>query len=310
MAITTDLEEKIRRFIKQQGLTDGARLPSERRLAAEWGVSYSTLNRAVLRLLAAGVLRRRGYSLLVCDRAREAKVRRTVHIFCRHRRESEWAAQALQSVGYDARTFSERRLEFIRKELVQIRDHGGTAGILHTHSDQLDILIELHAGGLPVVTTLPCADLSHVSCGYRAIGERTVRHLHDLGHRELVFVREEFPDTYRHLRTREIQSGYRQACMELELARSRKRDNLACLPESESVAAVVKQIPKRVTGIIAETSRIALPLLDALRKSGRRVPADLSLCLCEESPENIGTQQFSFCRKQRLSRGGLSGLVD
>lgn len=59
----TDAIDLLRRWLKNANLRAGVRIPSERLLAAEIGVTHYAVNRAMTRLILEGVVEREGYKL-------------------------------------------------------------------------------------------------------------------------------------------------------------------------------------------------------------------------------------------------------
>lgn len=131
------------------------------------------------------------------------------------------------------------------------------------------LLHALARAPLPVValwTQQGPPSLSAVDVDHRAGTRQATAHLLELGHRELVFYGAGLASQVEHFRLRE--DGYRDAL------------RAAGLPVRGAVhggAALLDQVRRGVTGVVAETDLAAAAAFHALREAGLHVPQDVSL---------------------------------
>lgn len=74
-----DAERALRRWLAESGLKPGGRLPSERQLCRELGLTHYSVNRAMALLIAEGLVARKGYTLTY--RPESTGEPRSLHLF-------------------------------------------------------------------------------------------------------------------------------------------------------------------------------------------------------------------------------------
>lgn len=296
-------------LIRAKGLKRGEPLPSYRELAAELGVAYTSVK------LAMDVLVRQG--VVVRQRARGCYVNRELSL----------RGRSLQTVAI-IHTASQPHL-FTQPYLTQIlqgisgggvqlglqiytmREHGfvtaaqladrGVDGVILLGVESDAFLGEFAAWGLPGVVVDQYAagiPLDFVACDNAAGVRRAVRHVVELGHRNIRFVGIEphhvalvgyGKDAPLELRSSDHHER-REAAIRALAASPGVRWDDAILPPSESrpgddwrellhaLAARWRQEPDRPTAFLVDGDALASELILALMAQGIAVPADVSVC--------------------------------
>lgn len=314
--LVDEVETKLREWLESSAFTPGTRLPSERSLISRFGFRHYAINRAMGRLVAAGVVERDGYKLIFAGNASAAPAFNCHLIVSRN---------SVHIPGY-------RR---VAKKM-------GVGLVLHpwlTINESLHILDTLDAGEGEAVVFEPAHVLSHpiwektvarlarrgvpvVCTGQPVPGHFSVlpdntqalrlalSHLLELGHREIGFITAppDFPATA------EMHDAWGDLCRRHRLARSENRIHLQTAVRfkddaSETARKVAKDWGEATALIVsAMIDPCNLPLLeDRLARHGRRVPDDLSLLLvgnartATAASPTIGSVGFDMALLQELA---------
>ncbi|WP_112237890.1 LacI family DNA-binding transcriptional regulator [Kribbella monticola] len=162
------------------------------------------------------------------------------------------------------------------------------------HDERVPVLRELSMPsvliGFPADTDgLTCIDLDFV-----AAGEHCVDHLADLGHRSIALLGT--PSA-----VYERQTGFAQRTLAGFTAAADRRGVLGvetpCEHTFDAVLGTVEQLLRDhpdITGLVVQNEPIIGPLLDVLRRLGRRVPEDMSLmAICADDVAERQVPQLS-----------------
>ncbi len=267
----------------------GSKLPSERELAARFGVSYMTARRAVTELVEAELIERRpNQGSFVRENSQKRLAATTIHLICMvgdsstNKQFLRFGARAIEEMGWrpnilrvaaDHVIGAERALEsgdgalfFVSNGILR-----GPLGVALEKARGHAVLIgnRLDSGGVPSVL----ADDAHAI-------RLAVQHLHEAGHRAIGIVSND-PD---HPVDR-VQIAAWQACCNYDVAQVEKLVITIGTPAYESVMrhtydAVLRFLntpPAEATALICIGDVMAMAVLAACRDAGRPVPEKMSL---------------------------------
>ena len=262
------------------------RLPSERELAARWGLSQAAVNRAALRLLAAGRMRREGYRLFPVPTEDALPLGAKIVVLTpRDLRFPGLAAEAAKlGVNLEERFFLGR--DELRQNL-QNAGEGGVKGLIMSTGDsgwewdsEHNELERKHVAC--VVCDETQADVSLVAADWRQAARSLVAHLATHGHTEMVML----GSMKRVHRTAVVREGYEEGCLRLRLGDSAERcvEASAHTPDAVEMALVrIRRQWPQVTAIVLHAPDILAHLLAAARQQSLQVPDDISIVCVDDS---------------------------
>ncbi|KQV12405.1 MULTISPECIES: substrate-binding domain-containing protein [unclassified Kitasatospora] len=286
------LAADLRRNITDGTWPVGSKLPTDESLAAESGMSISTVRRAYDELVGAGLVeRRQGAGTFVTTRVPPSPQRQivvgvvvptTTLYFPRVVRGIEatlGAARArtvLACSDYDLHTENAAIEELIT---------GGVSGLLlvpslHELADPIARGEELRRLPVPVVLVErrlaaagPADTMEYVCTNHEAGAYEAVRHLHDLGHSRIgLLLRTDGPTAGA------IVSGYEWARTAFGLpAVPRQEDRLAAWTSERADEALRAVRAAKATAVLCFGELEALTFLGATARAGLSVPGDLAL---------------------------------
>lgn len=275
-------------LLSQVGSAPQRKLPSERHLAAAWKVSQSAVNRASLRLIAAGRLRREGYALYPAHKEHAviqgARVVVLTHRSCRYTGMVEEAAK--RGVRAEEWFFVGRDSlrQQLRKAIAAKVD-----GIVFRLSDggwEWDAeAAEMEASGIAYVVgdEVPAG---HAMAGedWRGAGALLVSHLAESGHSELAFL----GSLRRAHRSVAVRHAYEERCLRLGLNTSARRVIELPTHTREAVDAACEELRRdhpEVTALLVYDMDHVGWVLQAFKRSGIKVPDDISLVAVGDKAE-------------------------
>ncbi|GMV79596.1 MAG: hypothetical protein AMXMBFR7_07800 [Planctomycetota bacterium] len=301
------LEQALREAIASRRLSPGSRLPEERELAKDLGLSRGTVRRALAPLEVAGlIVRRKGRGTYIADQTQAPPV--PLEVFLRGSQEAKiqtsWIGAIVQGMFEAARR--------LNAELV-LREAGPDAGKNTAAGASLFVAPEdraavrrLAASGRAVI----CVDLSVDGPGIDSVvfdntlGAREgVRRLIEMGHRRIAFIGALFrrgDGFVESLNAHERLAGYRLALQEAGIA----EEFVWWMPaDAKDVRArfvpAMRAIPeeRRPTAIFGTDESDALGAWLAAQEAGWRVPADLSIASFRnfDAPDPAGIAFSSIC---------------
>jgi DNA-binding LacI/PurR family transcriptional regulator len=145
------------------------------------------------------------------------------------------------------------------------------------HDERIPVLRELSMPSVLIGHPADAAGLTCVDLDFFAAGERCVDHLADLGHRCIALLGT--PST-----VYERQTAFAQWTLDGFSSAAERRGIVGvetpCEHTFDAVLSTVEQLLREhpgITGLVVQNEPIIGPLLDVLRRLGRRVPDDMSL---------------------------------
>lgn len=297
--------DHLRSLIQTGQLRGGQRVPSERQLAQELHVSRGSVQSAIQTLIDEGLINQEPNHRPVVQFLPRRRIqvadqnRNQIAVWLQPDLQDVMAAGILQGIriGLGERGYNlvigcpkatshavEQRSEAAFLETV-LRNPASAGAIIWEAGgvETVGLYPELVRKGIPVVfidrepNELLESDL--VATNHKRAARRAVRHLSELGHRKIAMVVNDEPVSSVYDRI----DGYRTALADAGipfdgsyvLGMPDRRDEVE--PAYDALVQKILAMAQPPTAIFAVHDRIALYLLDALRKAGVRVPQDISL---------------------------------
>ncbi|WP_406424484.1 substrate-binding domain-containing protein [Streptomyces sp. NBC_00873] len=286
------LAAELRRRVLDGTWPQGSKLPTEQSLAAETGLSVTTVRRAYEVLVEQRLIeRRQGAGTFASVRPGEARSPgRVVGVLVPTT--SLYYPRVLQGVEMTLATAGARMVlacsqydQGIEREAIERLVSSGVDGLLlvpllHELTDPLERAAELVRLPVPVMlmerrlTTAGSRDTTeHVCTDHESGAYDAVRHLYDLGHRRIALVlRGDGPHAVA------ITSGFDEAAADLGLPENiRVSESTDDWDAEQADAAVAALQADGATAALCFGDREAALLLGAARRAGIGVPEDLAL---------------------------------
>ncbi|MEU3072641.1 GntR family transcriptional regulator [Streptomyces laurentii] len=318
------LVARLRRGMLDGTWPPGSKLPTERALAADTGVSVTTVRRAYEDLVALGLVeRRQGAGTFAAPRTGDDRadhkvigvlVPDTAFYYPRvlHGIEQELTAAGarllLACSHYDLGE-EDAALE----RMLAAGVHGLLlVPSLHTATDPGRRAADLLALPVPAVLVErrltahgPGDATEHVCTDHEGGAYDAVRHLRDLGHRRLgLLVRVDAPPTV------SIESGFARAIGDLGLpAHHHERDVMADWNPARADAAVAALRAAGVTAALCFGDREAALVLAAARRAGLRVPEDLALISYDNEFADVAEIPLTAVSPPKFQLGRLAAQI-
>lgn len=287
--LVDEAETKLREWLESSAFSPGDRLPSERALTTQIGLHHYAVNRAMGRLIAAGLVARDGYKLTFAGESSAAPAPFRCHlIVARNSVHLSSYLRVAKKMGVKLTLHPWLTIDeslHILDTLEVGDDEGVVFDPVHVlaHPVWEKTAFRLARRGIPVVC-LEEAVPGHFSVLHDNAQplQIAVSHLVELGHREIGLVTA--PPTFP--ATEEILQTWGEICRKHALDGSADRIHLqAALRFKDDAAEIARVVAKdweQATALVVSSSidPCNLPLLqDHLARLGRRVPGDLSLLL-------------------------------
>ncbi|MFE5596774.1 GntR family transcriptional regulator [Streptomyces sp. NPDC056549] len=318
------LMAELRRGILDGTWPPGSKLPTERALATETGLSVTTVRRAYEDLVALGLVERR----------------QGAGTFAAHRAERDRADRRIVGVLVPDTTFYYPRvLQGIEKELaaagarlvlacshydpaeedaaVERLLSAGVHGLLlvpslHTATDPGRRAEELLALPVPAVLVErrlaahgPGDPTEHVCTDHEGGAYDAVRHLRALGHERFGLVARTDAPT-----TAPIESGFARALGDLGLpAATYERDVMARWDPDRADRALAALRDGGVTAALCFGDREAALMLGAARRAGLRVPRDLALISYDNEFADVAETPLTAVSPPKYQLGRLAAQI-
>jgi DNA-binding LacI/PurR family transcriptional regulator len=134
---------------------------------------------------------------------------------------------------------------------------------------------------------LPGLKLNRVNCDYEQAGDLAGRHLLELGHRNFGLIH----GASEVQTTRDHRSGFEKALAEygVKLPESHACDGLYTEEGGEAAAIELLRRAPKITAVLAGNDKMAIGAISGIKKSGLRVPQDVSVVGCDD------IHQGEFC---------------
>ncbi len=316
------IQQHIEQLIALRKVQEGERIPSERAIARQFGVSQMTVNRAIQELVRAGVLVRRvGSGTYVRHRAKpaQASARTTIVMvppFADHLEEDtylRWPFHAFRDrASEDGFTLVvESALCEGYEQVVQRHPDAGFVFLIPPE-EGYDTLYRLHLRGVPFVVLgaswqdapFACVDSDNVGGARQAMA-----YLFRLGHERIAYVNGKDSAT----NCRDRLQGYQQAMSERGtpanaswIVRPNSNWRLNEASRQQLTALLLHREP--VTAILCAGYYLALEVLSLIRTLRLRVPEDVSLISFDDPPSAAHLQPPLTVVRQPLYEMGVRAI--
>ncbi|MFJ3768766.1 GntR family transcriptional regulator [Streptomyces sp. NPDC090082] len=318
------LTAELRRGILDGTWPPGSKLPTERALATETGLSVTTVRRAYEDLVALGLVeRRQGAGTFAAHRAgRDRADRRIVGVLVPDT--TFYYPRVLQGI--------EKELAEAGARLVLACSHydpaeedaavarllsAGVHGLLlvpglHTATDPGRRAEELLALPVPAVLVErrlaahgPGDPTEHVCTDHEGGAYDAVRHLRALGHERFGLVARTDAPT-----TAPVESGFARALADLGLpAATYERDEMARWDPDRADRALAALRDGAVTAALCFGDREAALMLGAARRAGLRVPGDLALISYDNEFADVAETPLTAVSPPKYQLGRLAAQI-
>lgn len=287
-----DTLNALRDWLDAAAFKPGARLPSERQLVGQLGITHNAVNRAMSRLIAEGIVQREGYRLFYRG-AEEARTEVWTCDLVLARRSIllRGYRKVAKELGIGLRLHYYEAIEEALGHLHSLAEGRRGGGVLFdpSHVDPADLwgsaLFRLCSQDTPVVSIRQsCAGIPCVLADYTRAIDMACRNLADAGHQELALLT--IPP--RAPAAMEIHEVWQAMVRRPEWRESAGRiaHYIDVREDARQIAAKLATEWKNVTALVVYTEHapIVPHLLIELGKLKIQVPADLSLICLGDLP--------------------------
>ncbi|MEU6930916.1 substrate-binding domain-containing protein [Streptomyces sp. 2RAF24] len=318
------LTAQLRRGLLDGTWPPGSKLPTERALAAETGVSVTTVRRAYEDLVALGLVQRRqGAGTFAAHRAEEERAdRRVVGVLVPDT--AFYYPRVLQGIEQELAAAGARLVlacshyDQAEEDAAVVRLLGaGVHGLLlvpslHTAADPGRRAEELLALPVPAVLVErrlaahgPGDPTEHVCTDHEGGAYDAVRHLKALGHLRFgLVVRSDAPTTA------PIESGFARAVADLGLPEAcRESEAMGEWDAGRADRAVAALREAGVTAALCFGDREATLVLGAARRAGLRVPEDLALISYDNEFADVAETPLTAVSPPKFQLGRLAAQI-
>ncbi|MFD8207928.1 GntR family transcriptional regulator [Streptomyces sp. NPDC059695] len=318
------LMAELRRGILDGTWPPGSKLPTERALATETGLSVTTVRRAYEDLVALGLVeRRQGAGTFAAHRAeRDRTDRRVVGVLVPDT--TFYYPRVLQGIEKELATAGARLVlacshydpaeeDAAVERLLSAGVHGLLlVPSLHTATDPGRRAEELLALPVPAVLVErrlaahgPGDPTEHVCTDHEGGAYDAVRHLRALGHERFGLVARTDAPT-----TAPIESGFARALADLGLpAAAYERDVMARWDPDRADRALAALRAGAVTAALCFGDREAALMLGAARRAGLRVPGDLALISYDNEFADVAETPLTAVSPPKYQLGRLAAQI-
>ena len=281
--------------------TEGRRghpFPTEKILAAQWEVSQAAVNRAALRLIAAGRLRREGYKLLPVASTSVSLVGARLAVLSHRAVRFPGIAEEAARRGVRVEEFFFIGRDTMRNALQKVIQHRFDGVIMRitdsgwewdTEAAEFDRL------RIPYVVGEECLPGHNLAAeDLRGAAAQLVAHLIALGHREIVCI----CSLRRILRSAAVRQGYEEACLRQGLTSAARNVYECTAHTAEAVRNEFQRIRREhpaTSAVVLFDTELLKGFLAAVRKDGLRLPRDLSVVVVGDSADARTAQPPVTC---------------
>lgn len=288
--VVSDAIVTLRQWLQSSNPKPGERVPSERRLMSELGLTHNAVNRAMTRLIAEGVVRREGYKLYYGEERAEPARLTCDLVVARRSYFIRGYRKTAKALGIDLRLHYYESVDESMAHLQRLNSRG-TESVLFDPPHTL--AAETWA---PAMRRLIAHDIPAISIGQQAEGVFCVlgdfaravrlvyRHLRELGHAEMAL----FTVPPRASTSAEIHEAW-QALPWEKTGRASSRRIAFYEDAREDVQALAQRLGgewKNVTALVVHSvyEPIVPHLIDELARQKKQVPRDLSIIALGDLP--------------------------
>lgn len=277
-------------WLKRSGIDPGGRIPPERQIAAELGVTHYAINRAVGRLVTEGVLKREGYRLFYTPPCVGKSTAPYVYLAPNTSTNAKLAIKiarrlkyAIQETNWD----SLESLNFILHRLCGQNPDGVIFEVpFSSHVEKWKPSLErLVAANIPCVCVLQSVKgFSGMVQDYGAALVEAFAFLVKGGHTEMALLSvPEHPQS-----ALDLLNGWDMQCRRHDLQSSLPRVHVGMQRSKRADARVFAKLLaqewENVTGLIAQDRAMIPHLLEELASRKRFVPKDISIICIGDEP--------------------------
>jgi DNA-binding LacI/PurR family transcriptional regulator/biotin operon repressor len=287
--LTSPVEQAGGKFAELLASAGAGRLPSERQLAREWGISQAAVNRAAQRLIASGVLQRKGYRLLPGE-VREVRSSISVAVLTHRSHRYPMLEPLAASLGLRTTELYYVGRDTLRSQLRKVIGSGADAVVMGMTDGGWEWDAEaaaLAAARIPLIVGEPApADHAMVAEDWGGAGAMAVERLVAAGHREIVFL----GSLRRAHRSNIVEKAYVETCLRLGLGTSARRILRFTSHYSDTITATsafLRSYDPPPTACILYDADHLVNVVEGLARARLRVPEDLSLAVVGDHPAAI-----------------------
>lgn len=279
----------LREWLSKFQIEAGARIPSERRIAVELGKTHYAVNRAVMRLVNEGLIRREGYKLYYTPKSPEPVVAPYYFMGSAGSERAKLLRKTARGLNIDFRVMSWGSVEEASFVLRKVRSDDTKGVIVEAPFSELvtkwkPSVERLLAEQVPCVCLgQPISDVPAVIFDYGAALALAFRHLTEIGHTELALLspEERAPTVVEGL------ESWNAECLKANRLSSAKRvfigHKRSHREDARKFATLLTKEWSNVTGIIAHDRAMAALLTEELARLHRSVPHDISIIALGDS---------------------------
>ncbi|HLP08007.1 MAG TPA: LacI family DNA-binding transcriptional regulator, partial [Opitutaceae bacterium] len=275
-------------LIRQAEGRRGQPFPTEKVLAAEWGVSQAAVNRAALRLIAAGRLRREGYKLLPVAATTVSLVGARLAVLSHRSVRFPGIAEEAARRGVRVEEFFFIGRDTLRNALqkaIQHRFDAVVTRITDSGWEWDNEAAEFDRLRIPYVVAEEAPAGHNIAAeDLRTAAAQLVGHLFAHGHREIVCL----GSMRRLLRSSAVRQGFEEACLRLGLTSAARNVYEISAHTPEAVRTEFQRIRRTcplASAVVLFDAEILKSYVAAMRKEGLRIPRDLSVVVVGDSAE-------------------------
>ncbi|MFF9512355.1 substrate-binding domain-containing protein [Streptomyces sp. NPDC014724] len=318
------LAAELRRGVLDGTWPQGSKLPTEQELAAETGLSLTTVRRAYEVLVEQRLVeRRQGAGTFAAPRPGAVRHASAV-VGVLVPTTSSYYPRVLQGIE-EALAVAEARMvlacshydQVVEREAIDRLVGSGVDGLLlvpqlHELADPLGRMAELLESPVPVVlmerrlaAAGPLDATEHVCTDHASGAYAAVRHLHDLGHRRIaLLVRTDGPHAV------PISAGFDRAVGDLGLpAAARVGEPLEVWDPRCADAAIAVLAADGASAALCFGDREASLILGAARRAGLRVPEDLALISYDNEFADVAEVPLTAVSPPKYRLGRLAAEI-
>jgi len=285
-------------LIRQAEGKRGQPFPTEKVLAAEWGVSQAAVNRAALRLIAAGRLRREGYKLLPVAATTVSLVGARLAVLSHRAMRFPGIAEEAARRGVRVEEFYYIGRDTLRNALQRVIQHrydGVITRVTDSDWEWDSETAELDRLRIPYVIAEEAPSGHNLAAeDLRNAAAQLVGHLFTHGHRELVCV----CSLRRLARSGAVRLGFEEACLRLGLTSAARNVFEITSHTPEAVRTEFQRIRRTcplTSAVVLFDPEMLKSFVAAMRKDGLKVARDLSLVVVGDSVEVRTTEPPVTC---------------
>ncbi len=276
----------------------GHPFPTEKILASQWEVSQAAVNRAALRLIAAGRLRREGYKLLPVASTAVSLVGARVAVLSHRVTRFPGIPEEAARRGVRVEEFFFIGRDTMRNALQKVIQHrfdGVIMRITDSGWEWDNEAAEFDRLRIPYVVGEECLPGHNLAAeDLRGAAAQLVSHLIAQGHREIACL----CSLRRLLRSAAVRQGYEEACLRQGLT-SAARNVFECTAHTtEAIRNEFQRIRREqpaTSAVVLFDTELLKGFLAAIRKDGLRVPRDMSVVVIGDSADARTAQPPITC---------------